>query len=101
MSESIAQARAQIAAGTLTALELAESQLARIAASEGSIGAWESFDAANVKEQARRADETRREVPVFLLDLFDKMRGGELLAVFGDQAHREREGVAGLAGLFD
>jgi amidase len=56
MSDSIAQARAQIAAGKLTALALAESQLERIAATDGAIGAWESFDASNVKEQARRAD---------------------------------------------
>jgi amidase len=57
---SIAEARARMAAGNLTALALAESQLARIAATDGAIGAWESFDAAHVKDQARRVDEAGR-----------------------------------------
>ena len=57
MSDSIAAARAAIEAGTLTAVELAESQLARIAATDGAIGAWESLDASNVKDQAKRADD--------------------------------------------
>jgi Asp-tRNA(Asn)/Glu-tRNA(Gln) amidotransferase A subunit family amidase len=57
MIDSIAQARAAIEAGTLTALDLAESQLARIAATDGAIGAWESFDASHVREQAKRADQ--------------------------------------------
>ena len=56
MTASISEARAQIAAGTLTALELAERQLKRIAATDGAIGAWESFDAACVKGQASAAD---------------------------------------------
>lgn len=56
MSDSIRDARAAIEAGTLTALELAESQLARIAATDGAIGAWESLDAEHVKEQARQDD---------------------------------------------
>ena len=56
MSDTIGEARAAIEAGTLTALELAEAQLARIAATDGAIGAWESFDASYVKDQARRAD---------------------------------------------
>ena len=56
MTTSIGEARAQIAAGTLTALELAESQLKRIAATDGAIGAWESFDASYVKGQASAAD---------------------------------------------
>jgi Asp-tRNA(Asn)/Glu-tRNA(Gln) amidotransferase A subunit family amidase len=59
-AESIAEARERMAAGTLSALALAESQLARIAATDGAIGAWESFDPARVKEQARRADEAGR-----------------------------------------
>jgi Asp-tRNA(Asn)/Glu-tRNA(Gln) amidotransferase A subunit family amidase len=59
-ADSIAQARERMAAGTLTALALAESQLARIAATDGAIGAWETFDASHVKEQARRADEAGR-----------------------------------------
>jgi len=57
VSDSIAAARAAIEAGTLTAVELAESQLARIAATDGAIGAWESLDASNVKDQAKRADD--------------------------------------------
>jgi len=56
MTTSISEARAQIAAGTLTALELAESQLKRIASTDGAIGAWESFDASYVKGQASAAD---------------------------------------------
>jgi amidase len=57
MSDSIGDARAAIQAGALSALALAETQLARISASDGAIGAWESLDASYVKEQAKRADE--------------------------------------------
>jgi Asp-tRNA(Asn)/Glu-tRNA(Gln) amidotransferase A subunit family amidase len=56
MVASIGDARVAIESGTLTALALAESQLARIAATDGAIGAWETLDASNVREQASRAD---------------------------------------------
>ena len=56
MTDSIREARAAIEAGTLTALELAESQLARIAQTDDAIGAWEALDPAHVREQARSAD---------------------------------------------
>ena len=46
-----------IAAGTLTARSLAAAQLARIAASDGTIHAWAYLDPAHVAAKARRRDE--------------------------------------------
>jgi Asp-tRNA(Asn)/Glu-tRNA(Gln) amidotransferase A subunit family amidase len=55
--ESIAAARRDLASGALTAASLAQSQLARIDATDGAVGAWEALDRAHVEEEARRADD--------------------------------------------
>ena len=42
------------------------------------------------RQKPRRSDETGREMPIFVLDLVDKLLRGFLAEVFGNQAHRER-----------
>ncbi len=56
---TIVQSRAALASGGTTALEIAESQLERIDATDGAIGAWQSLDPERVRREARRADEAR------------------------------------------
>ena len=55
--DTIAAAREAISSGGTTALALAESQLARIAATDGAIEAWEMLDPGHVRREAKRADE--------------------------------------------
>src|SRR5512138_1787053 len=51
---------AAIAAGTQSARALAESQLARIAATDAAIGAWAHLDPARVRAEAQRCDASPR-----------------------------------------
>ncbi len=55
---SLGEAAASIARGTLTARALADAQLARIAATDGPIGAWVALDPAHVRAEADRCDAT-------------------------------------------
>ena len=56
---TLREAVAAIAAGRLTARELADAQLARIAATDASIEAWEALDPAHVRSEAQRCDEAQ------------------------------------------
>ena len=56
---TLTAAVAAIAEGRLTARELAASQLARIAATEPTIEAWQALDPAQVLAQAQQCDERR------------------------------------------
>ncbi len=58
------EARAAMAAGRLTAHALAEAQLARIAATDAAIAAWETLDPAHVRAEARRCDDARGTGPL-------------------------------------
>jgi amidase len=58
-ASTLREAVAAIAAGRLTARALAESQLARIAATDATIDAWETLDPAYVRAQAQRCDDAR------------------------------------------
>lgn len=53
---TMTEALAAMAAGRLTANGLAEAQLARIAATDAAIDAWETLDAAHVRAEAARCD---------------------------------------------
>ena len=53
------EAAAAIAAGGLTALALADAQLARVAKTDAAIAAWETLDAARVRACARASDDAR------------------------------------------
>ena len=53
---SLGAAADAIAAGTITALALAESQLARIAATDAAIGAWAHLDPLRVRAEALVCD---------------------------------------------
>jgi Asp-tRNA(Asn)/Glu-tRNA(Gln) amidotransferase A subunit family amidase len=55
---SLGEAAASIARRTLTARALADAQLARIAATDGPIGAWVALDPAHVRAEADRCDAT-------------------------------------------
>jgi len=55
---TLTEAAAAIAAGRLTAQALAEAQLARIAATDATIAAWETLVPAHVRAEAKRADDT-------------------------------------------
>jgi Asp-tRNA(Asn)/Glu-tRNA(Gln) amidotransferase A subunit family amidase len=56
---TLREAVAAIAAGRVTARELADAQLARIAATDAAIEAWEALDPAHVRSEARRCDDAR------------------------------------------
>jgi Asp-tRNA(Asn)/Glu-tRNA(Gln) amidotransferase A subunit family amidase len=58
---SMRETREAIARGELTASTLAETQVARIAATDAQIGAWAYFDPAYVRREARRADDAHCE----------------------------------------
>ncbi len=73
---SIVEADAQMRAGKLTAVQLAEACLARVAAREPEVRAWVHVDAAGVLGQARARDaEPRRSalhgIPVGIKDIID------------------------------
>ncbi len=73
---SIAEASARMNAGTLTAVQLAESYLARVSAREPEVRAWVHIDAADVLAQARACDATPRRsalhgIPVGIKDIID------------------------------
>ena len=51
------EALAAMATGRLTALGLAEAQLARVAATDAAIAAWETLDPAHVRAEAARCDD--------------------------------------------
>ena len=53
---TLIDAVAAIAAGRLSASELAEEELARIARTDGAVEAWESLDPAHVRREAARCD---------------------------------------------
>ncbi|MFO1317486.1 MAG: amidase [Burkholderiales bacterium] len=54
---TMTEALAAMAAGRLTARGLAEAQLARVAATDAAIEAWETLDPAHVRAEAARCDE--------------------------------------------
>jgi len=56
---SLAAAADAIAAGTLTSVELAEAQLARIAATDAAIGAWAHLDPLRVRAEAILCDASK------------------------------------------
>ena len=75
--------RDRIAAGALTAVELVEDCIGRIAAREAAVQAWAWFDGDHALEQARRLDAYRRTgralgslhgLPVALKDIIDTAR---------------------------
>ncbi len=73
---SAAQAAQLIARGELTAVALVESCLARIAAREAAVGAWEHLDPEQVLAQARECDRVRplgplHGIPVGIKDIID------------------------------
>jgi amidase len=61
---NVADAVAAIAGGRLTAEALAEAQLARIAATDAAIGAWQTLDEAHVRRAARQSDGARSAGPL-------------------------------------
>lgn len=76
----VADALAAIRAGRTTAVELLEACLARIAATDGAIGAWTTVDAAAARAEARARDDERASgrklgalhgVPVGIKDIID------------------------------
>ncbi|MCC6197094.1 MAG: amidase [Burkholderiales bacterium] len=56
---TLAEQHRAFAAGETTALAVAEAQLAKIAQTEATIGAWETLDPAHVRREAASADERR------------------------------------------
>ena len=73
---SIAEAHAQISAGKLTAVQLAEACLARVAAREPDVRAWVHIDVDDVLAQARARDAEPRHsalhgIPVGIKDIID------------------------------
>jgi Asp-tRNA(Asn)/Glu-tRNA(Gln) amidotransferase A subunit family amidase len=75
-----AEGAAAIRDGRITAVELTEACLARIAETEPAVGAWQHLDAGHALAQARAADEAHRAgrphgplhgVPVGIKDIFD------------------------------
>ncbi len=80
---SAADLREATGEGRLSAMEVAEAFLARIAAEEPGIGAWAYHDPDGVREEARKLDEVRASgqplgplhaVPVGLKDIIDTQR---------------------------
>ncbi len=61
---TMTEAAAAIAAGGLTALALADAQLARVAKTDAAIAAWETLDAAHVRACARASDDARGTGPL-------------------------------------
>ncbi len=73
---SITQAHAQMSAGKLTAVQLAEACLARVAAREPEVQAWVHVNAGDVLAQARARDSEPRRgplhgIPVGIKDIID------------------------------
>ncbi|WP_092075858.1 amidase [Poseidonocella sedimentorum] len=75
--------RDRMASGALSAAELAEAVIARVEAREAEVGAWAWFDAAYLREQAKRLDAHRisgrpigplHGLPVGLKDIIDTAR---------------------------
>ncbi len=101
---SIAEAHAQMNAGRLTALQLAEACLARVAAREPDVRAWVHIDANAVLAQARARDaEPRRSVlhgiPVGIKDNIDV---ADMPAEYGSPiyaGHRAENDAACVAAL--
>ncbi len=101
---SIAEAHAQISAGKLTAVQLAEACLARVAAREPDVRAWVHIDVDDVLAQARARDaEPRRSalhgIPVGIKDIIDVANmsaeyGSPIYA--GNQARSDAACVAAL-----
>jgi Asp-tRNA(Asn)/Glu-tRNA(Gln) amidotransferase A subunit family amidase len=61
---SLSFAATAIASHRVTARALAEAQLARIAATDGAIGAWSALDAAHVRHEAERCDAAKSDAPL-------------------------------------
>lgn len=59
MPASLADAVDAIARSRMSAARLAELELARIAATDGTINAWETLDPEHVRHEARRCDDAR------------------------------------------
>jgi len=101
-------AAAMIRDGRVTARELTEACLDRIAAREDAIGAWTVLDPGHARAQADAADRARKEgaalgalhgVPVGIKDLFDT---AELPTGYGSplyEGHRPRRDAAAVAFL--
>ncbi|MEP7328612.1 MAG: amidase [Betaproteobacteria bacterium] len=62
---SMTETAVAIAAGTITPMAVAESQLARIAATDAAIDAWETLDPAHVRAEALRDLRTTMGSPIF------------------------------------
>ena len=61
---TMTEALAAIAAGTSTARALADAQLARVAATDGAIEAWETLDPAHVRAAAGACDAALKPLPL-------------------------------------
>jgi Asp-tRNA(Asn)/Glu-tRNA(Gln) amidotransferase A subunit family amidase len=93
---SLAQAALEIKEGRLSATELAQACLERIAAVDGEVQAWAFLDRDHVLAQAERADDWRRHgkplaplhgVPIGIKDIFDT---GDLPTELGSPIHAGR-----------
>jgi Asp-tRNA(Asn)/Glu-tRNA(Gln) amidotransferase A subunit family amidase len=93
---SLAQAALEIREGRLSAVELAQACLERIAAVDGEVQAWAFLDPQHVLRQAERADDWRRHgrplgplhgVPIGIKDIFDT---GDLPTELGSPIHAGR-----------
>jgi len=93
---SLAQAALEIREGRLSAVELAQACLERVAAVDGEVQAWTFLDPQHVLAQAEHADEWRRYgkplgplhgVPVGIKDIFDT---SDMPTEFGSPIHAGR-----------
>ena len=101
---SIAEAHAHMSAGKLTAVQLAQACLARIAAREPDVQAWVHINADDVLAQARACDAGPRRsalhgIPVGIKDIIDV---AHMAAEYGSPiyaGHRARTDAACVAAL--
>jgi len=101
---SITEAHALLSTGKLTAVELAEACLARIAAREHDVQAWVHIDTKQVLAQARECDRLQRKsalhgIPVAIKDIIDTC---DMPAEYGSPiyaGHRPRVDAACVAAL--
>jgi Asp-tRNA(Asn)/Glu-tRNA(Gln) amidotransferase A subunit family amidase len=93
---SLAQAALEIREGRLSAVELAQACLERVASVESEVQAWTFLDRDHVLAQAERADDWRRQgkplgplhgVPIGIKDIFDT---GDMPTELGSPIHAGR-----------
>ncbi|MGI9407362.1 MAG: amidase [Hyphomicrobiaceae bacterium] len=97
------EAAERIRDGALTSLELVDACLARIAETDGDIGAWAFLDPEHARAQAEAMDELRRSgfptgplhgVPVGIKDIFDT---ADMPTCYGTPIHAGRQPAADCA----